>query len=77
MKCMTRMRIMNVMNVYGCKVRKCCASCQHKVIDHDGRRVCALTQLKVKQRQKCKQWLMSDGLRNAGKGDSVVRDFIR
>jgi hypothetical protein len=29
--------------------------------------------IKVEQRFKCKQWLMSDGLKNAGKGGGVVR----
>ena len=29
--------------------------------------------LKVEQKFKCKQWQMSDGLKNAGKGGGVVR----
>jgi hypothetical protein len=29
--------------------------------------------IKVEQRFKCKQWLMSEGLKNAGKGGGVVR----
>jgi hypothetical protein len=27
----------------------------------------------VEQKFKCKQWLMSDGMKNAGKGEGVVR----
>ena len=66
-------RITSVRNAYGVKVKRCCASCQHKCIETDGTRVCAQMMIKVEQRFKCKQWLMSDGLKNAGKGEGVVR----
>jgi len=66
-------RITSVRNAHGCKIKKCCASCQHKCIEKDGTRVCAMMMIKVEQRFKCKQWLMSDGLKNAGKGGGVVR----
>ena len=59
-------RIMSVRNAHGVKVKRCCASCQHKCIETDGTRVCAQMMIKVEQRFKCKQWLMSDGLKNAG-----------
>ena len=49
------------------------ALCQHKCIETDGTRVCAQMMIKVEQRFKCKQWLMRDGLKNAGKGGGVVR----
>jgi hypothetical protein len=29
--------------------------------------------LKVEQKFKCKQWQMSDGMKNAGKGGGVAR----
>ena len=60
-------RLYTCKNVHGCKIKKCCASCQHKCIEKDGSRVCAQMMLKVEQKFKCKQWLMSDGLKNAGK----------
>ena len=59
-------RITSVRNAHGVKVKRCCASCQHKCIEKDGTRVCAQMMIKVEQRFKCKQWLMSDGLKNAG-----------
>ena len=59
-------RITSVRNAHGVKVKRCCASCQHKCIKTDGTRVCAMMMIKVEQRFKCKQWLMSDGLKNAG-----------
>ena len=59
-------RITSVRNAHGVKVKRCCASCQHKYIEKDGTRVCALMMLKVGQRFRCKQWQMSDGLKNAG-----------
>ena len=68
-------RITSVRNAHGCKIKKCCASCQHKCIECDGTRVCASMMLKVQQKFKCKKWQMSDGLKNAGKGGGVVRNI--
>ena len=69
-----RQRITSVLNAHSVKVKRCCASCQHRCIELDGTRVCALMMLKVQQKFKCKRWQMSDGLKNAGKGGGVVRD---
>jgi hypothetical protein len=66
-------RITSVRNAHGVKVKRCCASCQHKCIESDGTRVCAQMMIKVEQKFKCKQWQMSDGMKNAGKGGGVVR----
>ena len=66
-------RITSVRNAHGVKVKRCCASCQHKCIETDGTRFCAQMMIKVEQRFRCKQWQMSDGLKNAGKGGGVVR----
>ena len=59
-------RIISVRNTHGIKVKRCCASCQHKCIEIDGTRVCELMQLVVEQKFRCKRWLMSDGLKNTG-----------
>ena len=56
------MRIVSVRNSY-----------EHKCIKDDGTRFCALKMTVVEQKFKCKQWLMSDGMKNAGKGEGVVR----
>ena len=70
---MEKIRIVSVRNSYDVKVKRCCASCQHKCIEKDGTRFCAQMLIKVEQKFKCKQWQMSDGLKNAGKGGGVVR----
>lgn len=70
---MNNMKITSVRNAYGVKVKRCCASCQHKCIEKDGTRVCAQMMIKVEQKFKCKQWQMSDGVKNAGRGGGVVR----
>ena len=62
-----KLRITSVRNANGVKVKRCCASCQHKCIETDGTRVCAQMMLKVEQKFRCKQWQMSDGMKNAGK----------
>ena len=64
---MSKIRITSVRNVYGVKVKKCCASCQHKCVKISGTRICALQMVKVKQKFKCDQWQMSEGLQHAGK----------
>ena len=62
------------MNGYGIRVRRWCASCQHKEVENDGTRVCQKMQLKVARDFVCRQWQMSDGLRNAGlQNHGVVR----
>ena len=66
-------RITSVRNAHGVKVKRCCASCQHKCMESDGTRICAQMMIKVEQKFKCKQWQMSDGLKNAGKSGGVVR----
>ena len=33
---MEKMIIRSVRNAHGCKIKKCCASCQHKCIESDG-----------------------------------------
>ena len=70
---MDKIRITSVRNAHGVKVKRCCASCQHKCIKNDGTRFCALKMMVVEQKFKCKQWQMSDGMKNAGKGGGVVR----
>ena len=72
---MDKIRITSVRNAHGVKVKRCCASCQHKCIKNDGTRFCALKMMVVEQKFKCKQWQMSDGMNNAGKGGGVVRDI--
>ena len=55
-----------ILNMYRVRVKKWCASCKHKEVENDGTRVCAKMQLKVPQDLVCRQWQMSDGLKNAG-----------
>ena len=54
------------MNGYHVKVKRICASCQHREVLDDGTRICTMMQLKVKQKFVCPKWEMSDGLENAG-----------
>lgn len=68
----TSVRRSTCKNAYDVKVKRCCASCQHKCIDKDGNRICAQMMIIVEQKFRCKQWQMSDGLKKAGKGGGVV-----
>lgn len=72
---MEKIKVMFVVNDYGVKVKRCCASCQHKCIERTGTRVCSQMMIKVDQRFKCRQWKMNDVLINAGKSGGVVRNI--
>ncbi len=58
------------------KIKRCCASCQLKCYLEDYTRVCTLSDQKVKATNRCEKWVMSDGLRNAGRGSGKVKDFL-
>ena len=55
------------MNRYHIRVRKWCASCEHKEVDKEGNRICTGMQLKVPKDFVCPKWHLSDGLNNAGR----------
>ena len=57
----------SIRNRYGIEIKMCCASCRHKKIKADGRRVCTLMQILVRQQFVCPKWAVTDGLMNAGK----------
>lgn len=55
-----------VLNAYHIKVKRICASCQHKESMGDGTRVCQKMGLVVEQKFVCPKWQISDSLKNAG-----------
>ena len=55
-----------VPNRFGIMVQKCCASCQHKCLNDMAQRCCELTKRKVKSRQVCDNWQMSEQLEMLG-----------
>ena len=55
-----------LVNRYGIAVKKCCASCQHKCLTDFAERKCALTNRRVKSRQTCTDWELSEGLSSLG-----------
>ena len=63
----------NVRNCMGIKVKKCCASCQHKCVKQDGSRLCALTMQMVNPYFKCRNWEMMEKLQNTGLGNGQVK----
>ena len=71
---MEKRRIMSQRNKHGIKVRKMCASClYYKTVDNEGVRICEEMQLKVEQQFVCKKWVMSDGLKNAGRSGGKLK----
>ena len=55
-----------LVNRYGITVKKCCASCQHKCLDDFAHRTCELTGHRVRGKNKCGEWQMSEQLEMMG-----------
>ena len=66
---MEKRRIMSQRNRHGIKG----ASCLYKTVDNEGVRICEEMQLKVEQQFVCKKWVMSDGLKNAGRSGGKLK----
>ena len=55
-----------LVNRYGIAVKKCCASCQHKCLTDIAERKCELTGRRVRGKQKCNDWELSEKLEMMG-----------
>lgn len=53
-------------NEYYRRVKKCCASCQHKDINIFGVRHCLLTGRRIRAKKVCDCWIMSNQLAQLG-----------
>ena len=61
-------------NKYGVKIRKCCASCDARVITTTGTyRMCSLDHREVKPYDGCNNWQLSEGLEEAGSAKGGVK----
>ena len=61
-------------NKFGVKIRKCCASCDARVITSKGTcRFCTLDSKDVEARDKCSNWQLRDGLEEAGSAQGGVK----
>lgn len=62
-----------VVNDHYVRVKKWCASCEHREVDEEGTRICKLMQLRVKGDFVCPRWQLSSGLQNAGISGGKVK----
>ena len=61
-------------NQHGIEVKKCCASCKHKDLTRLVlARYCSQHHEKVKPRECCEQWEMSEQMEAAGSGGGKVK----
>ena len=61
-------------NQHGIEVKKCCASCKHKDLTRLVlARYCSQHHKKVKPRECCEQWEMSEQMEAAGSGGGKVK----
>ena len=61
-------------NQHGVEIKECCASCKHKDLTRLlSARFCSLHQKKVKPRECCKQWEMSEQMQAAGLSGGKVK----
>lgn len=65
-----------VRNVFGIRVRKCCASCALKRYKSFHKRICILDNKHVEASWSCMEWQMTEGLKNAGRKSGVVKDIV-
>ena len=59
-------------NMHGIEIKACCASCEHKVINNDGR-FCGLEKTRVASGHCCNRWQMDKRLQKAGRGGGKVK----
>ncbi len=59
---MKQRRIRIVYNPRGVPVKRCCASCQFRMINMEGKRICEHTHNVVEQMDRCRKWRMREGL---------------
>ena len=61
-------------NQHGVEIKECCASCKHKDLTRLlSARFCSLHHKKVKPRECCKQWEMSEQMQAAGLSGGKVK----
>ena len=61
-------------NQHGIEIKKCCASCKHKDLTRLVlARYCSQHHEKVKPRECCEQWEMSEQMEAAGSGGGKVK----
>ena len=61
-------------NSHGVEIRECCASCKHKDLTRlISSRFCLQHHKKVKPRECCEQWAMSEQMEAAGSGRDKVK----
>ena len=63
---------MYLVNEFGIKVKKCCASCKHMQPDNKTR-ICMNGEGVVAPTSYCLDWMLRKGLENAGKGGGKVK----
>ena len=72
-QCLTKSIIL-MRNSHGIEIKECCASCKHKDLTRLlSARFCSLHQKKVKPREGCKQWEMSEQMQAAGLSGGKVK----
>lgn len=62
-----------ILNSHYVKIKKCCASCQHKKIRDQRMRVCGAGKGIVRHYETCELYTMDPALDNAGKGGGDVK----
>ena len=61
-------------NSHGVEIRECCASCKHKDLTRlISSRFCLQHHKKVKPRECCEQWAMSEQMEAAGSGGGKIK----
>lgn len=61
-----------VRNKHGIEIRKCCASCQFRVVE-ESKRICVLQQKTVQMKHVCEDWKLGYRMENAGNSGGQIK----
>lgn len=58
----------------GIKIRVCCATCAHRVVDYRGLRDCTLHgEHDIDSRNRCDEWTLRECFRHVGRSEGTLR----
>ena len=61
-----------VRNKHGVEIRKCCASCQFRLVE-EGKRICVLQQKRVLMKHVCEDWKLGYRMEMAGNSGGHIK----
>jgi hypothetical protein len=58
------------------QIKQCCASCQYRMVEEDGSRLCTQMEIYVKQQFTCPKWILSKRFRDGPMRKVKRREYL-